>query len=54
MTTQFPKNWLTLAEETRPKKNSARLRHLVAELCRAIDDNHETNIRSMLNSSLKD
>jgi hypothetical protein len=54
MTTKFPKHWLTLAEEVSTERNSARLRRLVAELCRAIDANHETKIWSQLTYSAKD
>jgi hypothetical protein len=48
MNTNFPKNWLTLAEEASTERNSARLRILVGELCRALDAQHETKIRSVL------
>jgi hypothetical protein len=53
MSDNFPKHWLTLAEEASNEKNSARLRHLVAELCRAIDAEHETKVRSSPVSSPK-
>jgi hypothetical protein len=54
MVTKFSKNWLTLAEEASTERNSARLRNLVAELCRALDDQHETKIRSVLTGHHKD
>lgn len=54
MTNKFSKNWLTLAEEASTELDSARLGHLVAELCRALDATHETKIRSVLATSRKD
>ena len=54
MTKQFSKHWLTLAEEAATERNSARLRILVGELCRALDTQHETKIRSALTGHHKD
>ena len=54
MASKFSKNWLTLAEEASTEMDSARLRNLVAELCRALDAKHEMKIRSVLTAHRKD
>ena len=52
MAAQFAKNWLSLAEETNNEIDAAKLALLVAELCRALDAEHEKRVQSVLTANL--
>jgi hypothetical protein len=54
MTAHFAKDWLSLAEETSNEMNAAKLAVLVAELCRALDAEHEKRVQSVLTAHLTD
>jgi hypothetical protein len=53
MAVQLAKSWLSLAEEASHETNSAKLAFLVTELCRALDAEHEREVRSVLTAGLK-
>ena len=52
MAVQPAKSWLSLAEEASHERNSAKLAILVAELCLALDAEHERKVRSVLTAPL--
>jgi hypothetical protein len=54
MAVHLAKDWLSLAEETSNEMNVAKLGLLVAELCRALDAEHEKRVQSVLTAHLKD
>jgi hypothetical protein len=52
MAVKLAKSWFSLAEEASHERNSAKLAFLVAELCRALDAEHERKVRSVLTARL--